>query len=144
MDLQFVIERLKNWPQLSGVRQFGGAADLDAAISGSVTVPAVFVMPQTEAAAKTPMSSGVVRQTFVPNWGVVLVVSNRRDAAGTAALGDLAPLRKSVREALVGWVPDADTGEPVFGTGGRLLRMDGDGRLWWVDSFEFTTYFRSN
>ena len=142
MDLTFVLDRLKS--QLSGIRQFGGAADLDAAITGSVTVPAVFVMPQTEAAEKTPMATGVVRQTFTPNWGVVLVVSNRRDASGAAALGDLAPLRQTVRQALVGWVPDEATGEPVYGTGGRLLRMDGDGRLWWVDSFELKTYFRSN
>lgn len=142
MDVSFVIDRLK--AQLSGIRQFGGAVDLEAAFNGSVSVPAVFVMPQTEAAAKTPMATGVVRQMFKPNWGVVLVVSNRRDAAGMAALGDLAPLRKSVREALVGWVPDEATGEPVYATGGQLLRMDGDGRLWWIDSFEFTTYFRSN
>jgi len=142
MDLQFVIDRLK--AQLSGVRQLGGAADLDSALNGSVSVPAVFVMPQAEKAAVTPMSTGLVRQTFAPNWGVIQVVSNRRDAAGAAALTDLASLRQAVRLALVGWVPDTSTGEPVYATGGQLLRLDGESRLWWVDSFELKTYFRSN
>ena len=142
MDLQFVIDRLK--AQLSGVRQLGGAADLDTALNGSVSVPAVFVMPQAEKAAVTPMSTGVVRQTFALNWGVILVVSNRRDASGAAALTDLASLRQALRLALVGWVPDASTGEPVYATGGQLLRLDDESRLWWVDSFELKTYFRSN
>jgi len=142
MDLQFVIDRLK--AQLSGIRQLGGAADLDTALNGSVSVPAVFVMPQAEKAAVTDMVTGLVRQTFAQNWGVILVVSNRRDATGAAALTDLASQRQAVRLALVGWVPDASTGEPVYATGGQLLRLDGEGRLWWVDSFELKTYFRSN
>lgn len=141
MDLQFVIDRLK--AQLSGIRQLGGAADLDTALNGSVSVPAVFVMPQAEKAAVTDMVTGLVRQTFAQNWGVILVVSNRRDATGAAALTDLASQRQAVRLALVGWVPDASTGEPVYATGGQLLRLDGEGRLWWVDSFELKTYFRS-
>jgi len=142
MDLQFVIDRLK--AQLSGIRQLGGAADLDTALNGSVSVPAVFVMPQAEKAAVTDMVTGLVRQTFAQNWGVILVVSNRRDATGAAALTDLALQRQAVRLALVGWVPDASTGEPVYATGGQLLSLDGEGRLWWVDSFELKTYFRSN
>ncbi|MBV5296293.1 MAG: hypothetical protein JZU58_28470 [Curvibacter lanceolatus] len=142
MDLQFVIDRLKG--QLSGIRQLGGAADLDTAFNGSVSVPAVFVMPQAEKAAVTAMATGLVRQTFAQNWGVIVVVSNRRDAAGSAALADLASLRQAVRLALVGWVPDAVTGEPVYATGGQLVRLDGEGRLWWGDSFELKTYFRSN
>ena len=142
MDLQFVIARLK--AQLPTIRQLGGVADLDAAINGSVSVPAVFVMPQAEGAELTAPMTGVVRQSFTPSWGVIQVISNRRDAAGASALTELAPLRQAVRQALVGWVPDATTGEPVYATGGRLLRMDGDGRLWWIDTFETKTYFRSN
>jgi len=142
MDLQFVIDRLK--AQLSGIRQLGGAADLDSALNGSVSVPAVFVMPQAEAAEVTTMATGLVRQTFTSNWGVIQVVTNRRDASGAAALTDLATLRLAVRQALVGWVSDTSTGEPVLATGGQLLRLDGESRLWWVDSFELKTYFRSN
>lgn len=140
MDLSPVIARLK--AQLSGLKSIGGAADLDAAIDGVVAMPACFVLPLAESGKEMDLLSQTaqsIRQTF----GVVHVLGNRRDATGAAALVDLAGLRTPLRAALVGWVPDASNGEAVYFTGGRLLRLDGDGRLWWIDEFEVKTYYWS-
>lgn len=140
MDLSSILARLKT--QLTGLKSVGVSADLDAAIEGVVAMPAAFVLPLAESGIDMGMLSGTdekVTQAF----GVVHCLSNRRDAQGAAALDDLRDHRLNLRTALVGWVPDDATGEPVHFTAGRLLRLDGDGRLWWIDEFQLTTYYWS-
>ena len=140
MDLSPILARLKT--QLTGLKSVGVSADLDAAIDGVVAMPSAFVFPLAEGASDMGMLSST-GQRIVQTFGVVHVLSNRRDAQGSAALVDLATLRDNLRSALVGWVPDAATGEAVIFTGGRLLRMDGDGRLWWTDEFQLISYYWS-
>ena len=140
MDLSLIVTRLKT--QLSALRSVGASADLDAAIEGAVAMPAAFVLPLAESAVDLGMT-GQTGQRISQAFGVLHVVSNKRDAQGGAALDDLKTHRLNLRTALVGWVPDAATGEPVTFTGGRLLRLDGDGRLWWIDEFALTTYYWS-
>lgn len=137
MDLTLVVTRLK--AELTGLKSVGASADLDSAIVGVVAVPAAFVLPLADGVQPIDMTGrtgGLVTNAF----GVVHVVSNRRDAQGAAAMADLVVLRNNLKSALLGWVPDPDTGEPVHRTGGRLLRLDGDGRLWWIDEFQLNTY----
>jgi hypothetical protein len=140
MDLSLIIARLKE--QLSGLKSIGASADLDAAVAGMAAMPAAFVLPLAESASGNDML-GSTEQRITQSFGVVQVLYNRRDALGAAALSDLAALRLALRTALVGWVPDDATGEPVLFTGGRLLRLDGDGQLWWTDEFELINYYRS-
>ena len=140
MDLSPILARLKT--QLTGLKSVGASADLDAAIDGVVAMPAAFALPLGESASDMGLV-GSTGQRIVQAFGVVHCVSNRRDAQGGAALVDLALLRTNLRTALVGWVPDGATGEAVTFTGGRLLRLDGDGRLWWIDEFQLTTYYWS-
>lgn len=137
MDLSLIIARLKS--QLSGLKSIGASADLDAAIAGSVFPPAAFVLPLAENPSPNKLLSGI-HQKVTQNFGVVHVINNRRDAQGAAALDDLVALRADLQAALVGWVPDTTNGEPVSYTGGRLLRLDGDGQLWWIDEFQLITY----
>ena len=140
MDLSLIVARLK--AQLTALRTVGASVDLDAAIDGVVALPAAFVLPMAENASDT----GLVSSTFqrvVQGFAVLHCVSNRRDAQGSAAMDDLKTHRASLRAALVGWVPDASTGEPVVFTAGRLMRLDGDGRLWWMDEFQLITYYWS-
>lgn len=140
MDLSLITTRLR--AQLTGLRSVGSAADLDAAVAGVVVMPAAFVLPLAEQGQDMGMSASTgirVLQTF----GVVHGISNRRDATGSAALDDLATLRQALRVALVGWVPDANTGQAVSFAAGRLLQMDGDGRLWWIDEFNLTSFYWS-
>lgn len=140
MDLSLILARLK--AELSGLKSIGASADMDAAMDGVVAVPAAFVLPLADSCRAMDLTGSTNEQVTV-SFGVLHVVSNRRDAQGGAALGDLNALRLNLRNALVGWVPDATTGEPVHRTGGRLLRLDGDGRLWWIDEFQLITYYWS-
>lgn len=140
MDVEPVITRLQE--QLTTVRQVGGAADFDVAIQGAVAMPAVFVIPLGELAAPNALVGGLSQRVQL-EVGVLLAVTNRRDAAGKAALVDLNSLRLLVRAALLGWVPDATTGERFVYRSGRLMRMDGDGRLWWIDQFAVNSYLRA-
>lgn len=139
MDITLVVTRLKE--RLTGLKSIGASADLDAAIDGVVALPAAFVLPLAERASTTAVL-GMTESRVAETFGVVHVLSNRRDAQGSAALSDLFGLRAALRAALVGWVPDATTGESVHYTSGRLLRLDGIGRMWWMDEFQLTTYFR--
>lgn len=140
MDLSPVITRLQSL--LTGFKSIGSVVDLDAAIGGVLAVPAAFVMPLAESAtALDTLQRTSQRITSV--FGVVLCVSNRRDSLGAAALADLHSLRNQVRIALVGWIPDAATAEPVHYISGQSMRMDGDGRLWWIDQFDLATYYWS-
>jgi len=140
MDLSLIVARLKT--ELTALRSVGASADLDAAIEGVVAMPAAFVLPLAESSRDMGMT-GATGQRIAQAFCVLHVLSNRRDAQGGAALDDLKVHRLALRQALVGWVPDEATGEPVTYTAGRLLRLDGDGRLWWIDEFELTTYYWS-
>lgn len=140
MDLEFVVDRLK--AQTQGMKAIGGAADLDTALAGAVAVPSCFVIPLADDTAELP-HTGAHDEADTLEFGVVLAVSNLRDARGAAALAALAPMRLQVRHALSGWVPDAATGEPLVKGRGQLLRFDGDGRLWWIDRFSWKSFFRS-
>lgn len=140
MDLSLIVARLK--AQLTGLKAIGASADLDAAMDGVTAMPAAFVLPLAESA----VDMGVIGQTgerIEQAFGLIHVLRNRRDAQGGAAIDDLKTLRLNLRTALVGWVPDASTGEAVRFTSGRLLRLDADGRLWWTDEFALTTYYWS-
>ena len=128
--------------QLTGLKSIGASVDLDTAIEGVVALPAAFVLPLAESATAQDLT-GSTQQRITQAFGVLHVVSNRRDARGGAALADLVTLRSNLRMALVGWVPFVETLEQVHFTAGRLLRLDGDGRLWWMDEFQLITYFWS-
>lgn len=138
MELATLLARLK--VQLTGLKSIGASADLDAAISGKPVTPAAFVIPLAESATEADMLSETA-EDVVQSFGVVHVVNNRRDVTGGASVDELAPFRARLRTALVGWVPDAATGEPMHFYTGRLLRMDGDGNLWWIDEFRLKTYW---
>ena len=140
MDLSLIVARLKT--ELTALRSVGASADLDAAIEGAVAMPSAFVLPLAESAQDLGMN-GSTGQRITQAFGVLHVVSNKRDAQGGAALDDLKTHRLALRQALVGWVPAPADGEPVTFTGGRLLRLDGDGLLWWMDEFALKTYYWS-
>jgi len=139
VDVTPVIARLAQ--QAAGFVVVAGAADLDAAIETAPATPAAYVLPLAESAAASDLTP-VVAQRVVMSFGVVLVVANLRDARGAAAAAALERHRAAVRQALLGWVPDAATGEPVEYAGGRLLQFR-DQRLWWSDEYRVVGYLRS-
>lgn len=140
MNLGPIVARLKS--TLPALRSVGVAADLDAAFNGVVATPSAFVLPLAESGDDIDLLSSTGQRLHL-NFGVVHGLSNRRDAAGGAAMDDLATHRAALKAALIGWVPNADTGEAVTFKSGRLLKMDGDGRLWWIDEFQLIDYYWS-
>ena len=128
MDLSPIVTHLK--AELTGVRQVGGAADLEAAAAGTLAAPACFVMPHSEQVTDEDMDGdGLLRVVFA----VVLVVANRRDITGGAALADLDALRRAVRTALGSLLlPDAQVA-PRFSSG-SLVQFS-DGQMMWADEF---------
>lgn len=139
MDVAPVIARLK--AQLTGFVGITGAGDLDVAIDGTPNTPAAYVMPLAETAEESNFI-GVIDQRLTQEFAVVLVVSNLRDATGAAAVAELATKRLALRAALLGWAPDAATGEPVQFVSGAVLQFR-DQRLWWRDVFRVIAYYRS-
>lgn len=141
MWLQDVIARIK--AQVTGMREIDGASSLDAAMRGAVSCPSAYAIPLTETGRELA-HTGPVDQLITVLFGVVIVLDTARTAQGLDVLIELDAKRRQVRQALVGWVPDEDTGEPVTFAGGELVQFQGDGRLWWSDEFVLTTYYRSN
>ena len=139
MDLTPIIARLRTLPELRAV---GFCADVQAAMDATIALPAAYVQPLAESAGPLELI-GVTSQRVAVRFGVVLAVSGKRDAMGSAAEDFLHPLRMSLRAALVGFVPDAETGEPVRYTEGQIITLDNARRLWWLDQFEVFEHFRN-
>lgn len=136
MDVQPIVARLTE--KLAGLqlREIAAAGGLDDAMRGNKAAPALYVIPLGERAINTD-HIGPVDWLERSLFGVVVVV----DARDTAL--NLAQLRRRIKLALVGWVVDDTTGEPVLFQGGELVDFPGDGQLWWSDEFLMTSYFRS-
>lgn len=139
MDLSLdpIIARLD--AQVAALKKVGGAADFEAALAELKIEPAAFVIPLRDAAQPNTLENAV-SQRVISRFGVALAVQNLRDASGTKAQTELAPLRDSVITALLGWAPDADRDPCEYG-GGRLLRLR-DRVLWWLDEFVTAYYVR--
>lgn len=141
MWFQDVLTRLKG--QVKGLREVEGATSLDAAMRGAVASPSAYLIPLTETGTELP-HTGQFDQHIAVLFAVLLVLDTARSAQGTDVLVQLHTHRAAIRQALVGWVPDGESGEPVTFAGGELVQFQGDGRLWWSDEFLLTTYYRSH
>jgi len=142
VDLSSITARLQERLAALNLREIEESAGLDAAMAGNLASPAVYVIPLSERGR--PLDhTGTVDEWETRVFGVLQVT----DTTGPMAAPDaatFAALRKAVKQALVGWVPDEDTGEPITFLGGELIQLAGDGRMWWSDEFSFNGYFRSN
>ncbi len=141
MDVTPIVLRLQERLAALPLREIGQAPGLDAAMRGNRAAPAVYVIPLSERGQELP-HTGEVDQLETRVFGVLQVLEARYpDAAGSVL--DLADLRQAIKAALVGWVPEAETGEPVLFLGGELVQLEGDGALWWSDEYLLNGYFRS-
>lgn len=135
MDLTPVLARLKS--QLTGFRKIGGAADLEAIGSGVVPAPAVFLLPGKEVASDIDIAGDTI-QRVLARFSLVLAISNKGDAQGGGALGELEPFRDQIKAALLGWSPASGFDAVTF-CSGDLLPF-GNATLWWLEEFK-TAYF---
>ncbi len=141
MWFEDAIGRLK--AQVTGMREIDGASSLEAAMRGAVATPSLYLIPLTETGRELA-HTGPLDQQIAVLFAVLFALDTARSAQGMDVLVELHTHRSQVRAALVGWVPDDETGEPVTFVGGELVQFQGDGRLWWSDEFVLTTFYRSN
>ncbi len=141
MDVQPIVTRLRQQLVDLPLREIDGAAGLDAARRGNRSAPAVYVLPLGEKAQATPLLGRTEHQE-TRLFGIVTVL-DVHDFDRKSVL-NLDTLRQRIKQALVGWPMDASTGEPVRFANGDLAQFEGDGRLWWIDEFFVTAYFRSS
>ena len=141
MWFEDAIGRLK--AQVTGMREIDGASSLEAAMRGAVATPSLYLIPLTETGRELD-HTGPLDQQITVLFAVLFALDTARSAQGMDVLIELHTHRSQVRAALVGWVPDDETGEPVTFVGGELVQFQGDGRLWWSDEFLLTTFYRSN
>jgi len=119
------------------LRQVGGAADIDAAYASLKAKPAAFVLLLSEGASEPPLAAQFV-QRIQAAVRVVMAVSNASDARGDAAAADLLTVRRAVRVALLGWLPEG-AADPFAVMGGRLVQLSPNNVVWWQDDF-LTSY----
>lgn len=133
MDLTPITTRLQ--AEASDVfKIIGTAAEYDAAAESLAAAPAVFVIEQDDG-ADPPVLCGVVEQSVVVRLACVIAVKLQRDTRGEGGRSALQTARGAVRAALMGWVPDAATGEPITYVGGQMLDFL-PGTIWWQDVYQ--------
>lgn len=141
MDVQYTItQRIRD--QVPELRQVDGALELDAVLSGAVlpATPAAFVVLTTEQPAPDEGFSGGLIQRITSYWRVIFVIDNYADATGSAIAPQLQSLRVAVRRALLGWVPDAENGEPLQADTCELIDVI-NGRTFWGDGYLINHYW---
>lgn len=141
MDVMPVILRLRDRLADLKLREIEPAAGLNAAMNGNRAAPAVYVIPLSERGVHQP-HTGDVDQLEHRLVAVFMTVEAIDTRGGNGAI-DLESLRKRVKKALIGWVPEQETGDPMLFHSGDLVDFPGDGRIWWADEYGFTGYFRS-
>lgn len=139
MDLTLIVNRLKAAD--TSLLEIESAAGLDAAMRANRVAPAAYVIPLNERAVQLPQIS-IVEHVEHRLFGVVFVISCLSDT-GDDAVVDLATVRAQVKAALIGFVPDSTTAEPVTFQGGDLVQFQGDGQLWWSDEYQLKSFYRS-
>lgn len=142
MNLQPIIDRLT--AQATAFRSIEGALELAALEEPGKTPgqgPNAYVVPLAEDGGPNRMAT-IVSQAISVRFGVVIMVRRHGDPRGTKKAADLAALRQSVTDALVGWQPSPNH-EPVLFGRGRLSDIRG-GALWWMDEYTTETSLRKS
>lgn len=138
-----VIDQIKTI-ETAGAQEFrkvASAANFAAARDDLKNPPAAYVIPLRDAASASQLGGGAILQPVKEQIGVVLAVSNLRDATGVAALIEFRRLRRLVIDKLLGFEPGTGY-DPIEYIGGNILMMDAS-VLWWQLTFT-TGYMERN
>lgn len=102
--------------------------------------PAAYVFPVADKAGPNALAMAV-DQEVTERYAVALALGNFKDRRGETATQQMETIRDSVRDALLGWVPEAGK-EGCLYAGGRVLDMR-DGVVWWQLEFTATYHIRA-
>lgn len=139
MKTQEIIDRLKAQCPLLGNR-VAGSADYDLAIdSNTFNTPCAYVIELSESSESNRLIGGF-SQRVTAQIGVMMIVSNRRDANDFAAHEQLQNVRLEVKNALCHWQP-LDCDAPFEHLTGRS-NGSYDLNRFWADVFTTSYHFR--
>lgn len=139
LNLALIIEQLRL--AVPALRLVGGAAEFERAVQGLTALPAAFVLPARDVGGPSAFMGQITQQQVASDYVVLLAVRNLADDEGAAAIEALRPVRIAVRDALLGWVPDADFDNCEYAAG-ELLAFE-NGVLWWQETYRTATVIRS-
>lgn len=141
LDLSLVCDRLR--AEVAQLKVVGGPAELETVREQTPALPAAYVIPARETADVNEFANQVTEQDVSLEFEVAIGVRNLADADGEAALQSLRPVRGAIRAALLGWAADADSYNIEYARG-ELAAFDGDGVLWWTDTYRCGYLIRSS
>lgn len=96
------------------------------------STPAAFVLPGILTGGTATAAAGIFRQDFREGVMVVLVVRVAGDIHGAGGVDELAPIIRSVVEAVCGWGPGDAPGVFVLGNG-ELIGSQDDCAIYHLD-----------
>lgn len=104
-------------------------------------MPAAYVLPLQEVPVRR--EADALPQIVEVTIGIVLAVAaEHADPTGAGAVLRIAPVRRAIRQALMGWTPPGAESALAF-AGGDLLGVE-QGGLWWQDSFTTQVLYGGN
>lgn len=117
------------------LRAVEGLSDLGVLRTGAYIppCPAVFVAPDTEAPDSNDADNGL-SQRVTETVSVVTAVSNVRDR-GRSVHQQLTAIRRATKDALLLWVPDAESSPVELARAGGALWFFDDRIVLWRDRF---------
>ena len=136
MNLNLVINQLRQHCPSFGGRIAGAAEFFDLRESANLTVPAAYVLHMADEPSETS-SLNDVRQRLVESFAVIVCVSNTPDERGQAASNTAHDaIRAELWAALLGWQPNKAVYNGAIYQGGHLLPSKKDrARLWYQFDF---------
>ncbi|MGQ0621701.1 MAG: phage tail terminator protein [Panacagrimonas sp.] len=128
--------------EVPGFTEVGGAAEMDAAMTGHVVPPAAYLVYVGGDAGPTQvLGYSVHQQSVTARFEVFVCERNVADVFGAGASLDLLSWRTRTLKALVGFTPDMHELSPLNRTTDRLWRMQ-DGEIWWRLGFSTSFLMR--
>lgn len=122
----------------AGFAYVEGVLEMAALIEAPRVSPALFIVPERNAARPNSLGAGAVDQRVTETFSVVLIVQITQ--RNPTVSEDLVLHSKRIEETLVGWKhPDA-SGVSEY-VGGRLVSVDGP-RVTWAMSFSLARHIR--
>lgn len=136
--VEAIIERLRDASEtpFALVERIG---DLAALKERPNAMPAAYVLTMEEVSGDNERDTGPVLQRIESDIGVIIVAENVSDAKAGAAAAEIEEVKAWTRRRLLGFVPDAATGEPVTHVAGKLVKVSG-GCVWWGETFGLASF----
>lgn len=139
MELEPIIARIR--AECPIFKMVGGAAEFGLLAETLTIAPGVFVLPTSEDADPSPYANQITQQQIHDEFDVCIAARNLKDRTGRAANEALQPLRDTLFDALLGWVPAEDYDNIEFRRG-RFVTFE-QNILWWTDTFSTGHLIRS-